>query len=70
MSQPIKIPYNNASDVFYFKTATKSNSFKYIEIKYLMYRDKIKEGQLVIEHITIEAMVAGLLTKDLAPSCS
>lgn len=53
--------------VFYSQTNKRFNSSKHIEIKYLVLKDKFKEGQTVIEHMDIEAMITNPLTKGLSP---
>lgn len=65
ISTPIKIYCDNSSVVFYSKNNKRSLGSKDIEIKYLVVREKIKEGHVIIKHIGIDAMIAGPLTKAL-----
>lgn len=44
ISKPIMIFCDNASLAFYSKNNKGSSGLKHIDIKYLMVRDKIKEG--------------------------
>ncbi|KAF8398856.1 hypothetical protein HHK36_014720 [Tetracentron sinense] len=49
--------------VFFSKNNKSSSGSKYIDIKYLVVRDKMKEGRTKIEHInTTEVMIADPLT--------
>ena len=36
---------------------------KYIDIKYLAIKERVKEKKMVIEHFNIELMITDLLTK-------
>ena len=40
---------------------------KHMEIKYLTVKDLVKKGDIVIEHIRTESMLADPLTKGLKP---
>ena len=67
ISRPITIYCDNSAAVFFSKNNKSSGGSKHIDIKYLVVRDRVKEGQTKIEHINTEAMVADPLTKGLAP---
>ena len=46
----------------------KSGSWnKYIDIKYLTIRERVKEKKVVIEHISTELMIVDPLTKNMLP---
>lgn len=51
ISEPIKIFYDSATLMFYSKNNKSLSSSKHIEIKYVVIRDKIKEGQIVIQQL-------------------
>ncbi|RVW93789.1 Retrovirus-related Pol polyprotein from transposon TNT 1-94 [Vitis vinifera] len=53
--------------VFYSKNNKINTSSKDIEIKYLTVKDLVKKGDIVIEHIRTESMLADPLTKGLKP---
>ena len=40
---------------------------KHIDIKYLAIRERVKNKKMVIEHISIELMIADPLTKGMPP---
>ena len=40
---------------------------KHIEIKYLAIRERVKEKKIVIDHFTIELMIANPFTKGMPP---
>ncbi|XP_038970582.1 secreted RxLR effector protein 161-like [Phoenix dactylifera] len=64
--RPITIYCDNSVAVSFLKNNKCSGSSKHIDIKYLVVRDKVKEGQTKIEHINTKAMIANPLTKRLA----
>ncbi|RVW64728.1 Retrovirus-related Pol polyprotein from transposon TNT 1-94 [Vitis vinifera] len=53
--------------VFYSKNNKISTGSKHMEIKYLTVKDLVKKGDIVIEHIRTESMLADPLTKCLKP---
>ena len=53
--------------MFYSKNNKINTSSKDIEIKYLTIKDLVKKGDIVIEHIRTESMLADPLTKGLQP---
>jgi hypothetical protein len=67
ISRPITIYCDNSAAVFFSKNNKSSSGSKYIDIKYLVVRDRVKEGQTKIEHVNTEVMIADPLTKGLAP---
>ena len=40
---------------------------KYIDIKYLAIRERVKENKVVIEHISTKLMIVDPLTKGMPP---
>ena len=67
ISRPIIIYCDNNAAVFYSKSNKISMGSKHMEIKYLTIKDFVKKGDIVIEHIRIEFMLANPLTKGLKP---
>ena len=60
-------PKQNSAAVFFSKNNKNSNGSKHIEIKYLTVRDLVRKGNIIIEHIDTEQMMADPLTKGLRP---
>lgn len=67
ISRPITIFCDNSAAVFFSKNNKNLNGSKHIDIKYLIVREKVKEGQTLVEHIDTEEMIADPLTKGLHP---
>ena len=65
ISRPIVIYCDNNAAVFYSKNNKISTGSKHMEIKYLIVKDLVKKGDIVIEHIRIESMLTDPLTKGL-----
>ena len=53
--------------MFYSKNNKITTGSKHMEIKYLIVKDLVKKGDIVIEHIRIESMLVDPLTKGLKP---
>jgi Reverse transcriptase (RNA-dependent DNA polymerase) len=51
--------------IFFSKNNKSSDTSKWINIKYLVVRDKVKDDTIVIQHINTRAMLADSLTKML-----
>ena len=65
IERPLKLFCDNKSAVLYSnnnKTLTKS---KYIDIKFLVVKEKIQSGQVSIKHFGINFMIVDPLTKGL-----
>ena len=65
ISRPLKIFCANSIVVFMAKNNKSGSRSKYIDIKYLAIREKIKDQKMVIEHISIKLMIADPLTKGM-----
>ena len=63
----IVIYCDNNAVVFYSKNNKISTGSKHMEIKYLTVKDLVKKGDIVIEHIRTESMLADPLIKGLKP---
>ncbi|XP_074373565.1 secreted RxLR effector protein 161-like [Apium graveolens] len=65
--RPLKIFCDNKSAVEYLNNNMSTIDAKYIDIKFLVVKEKIQSGQITIEHIDIDCMIADPLTKALTP---
>ena len=68
-TRPLTIYYDNGAVMFFIKNNKCSSGSKYLELKYLIIKDLVKKGDITVEHINIEFMLADLLTKALRPMC-
>ncbi|RVW61719.1 Retrovirus-related Pol polyprotein from transposon TNT 1-94 [Vitis vinifera] len=64
---PLKIFCDNKSAVLYSNNNRSSTKSKYIDIKFLVVKEKVRSGQISIEHIGTNSMIADPLTKGLPP---
>lgn len=67
IERPLKIFCDNKSAVLYSNNNRSSTKSKYIDIKFLVVKEKVQSGQISIEHIGTNSMIADLLTKGLPP---
>jgi hypothetical protein len=67
ISRPLRIYCDNSAAVFMAKNNKSGSRSKHIDIKYLAIRERIKEKKVVIEHVSIELMIADPLTKGMPP---
>ncbi|KAL0455815.1 UNVERIFIED_CONTAM: Retrovirus-related Pol polyprotein from transposon TNT 1-94 [Sesamum latifolium] len=65
ISRPLRIYSDNSAAVFMAKNNKSGSQSKHINIKYLAIRERVKEGKVVIEHISTELMLADPLTKGM-----
>ena len=65
IDKPLKLFYDNKSIVMYSHSNGSSTKLKYIDIKLLVVKERIQYGQLSIEHIGTNSIIADLLTKGL-----
>ena len=68
ISKPLKIYCNNSFAIFFTKNNRTTYASKYIRIKFLVVREIVEDGEIFVEHIAIERMVADPLTKGVRPS--
>jgi hypothetical protein len=59
---------DNEAVAFFSKNNKSSSASKWINIKYLIIRDKVKDDTIVIQHINMKSMLANSLTKTLPPT--
>ena len=65
--RPLKLFYDNKSVVLYFNNNRSLTKSKYIDIKFLLVKERVQSEHISIEHIDTNSMVADPLTKGLPP---
>jgi hypothetical protein len=61
----IKIFCDNRATIFFYENNKSGSRSKYNDIKYLHVRENIKRNEVLVEHISIELMIADPMTKGL-----
>ena len=67
IERPLKLYCDNNSAVLYSNNNRSSTKSKHIDIKFLVVKERVQSGQLSIQHIGTNSMVADPLTKGLPP---
>ena len=67
IERPLKIFCDNKSAVLYSNNNRSSTKSKHIDIKFLVVKERVQSGQISIEHIGTNSMLADPLTKGLTP---
>ena len=67
IERPLKLRCDNKSTVLYSNNNMSSSKSKHIDIKFLVVKERIQNGQLSIEHIGTNSMIADPLTKGIPP---
>ena len=67
IERPLKLYCDNRSDVLYSNNNRSSSKSKHIDIKFLVVKERVQSGQISIEHIGTNSMIADPLTKGLPP---
>ena len=67
VERPLKIFCDNKSAVLYSNNNMSSTKSKHIDIKFLVVKERVQSGQISIEHIGTNSMIADPLTKGLPP---
>ena len=70
IERPLKIYCDNKSVVIYSNNNRSSSKLKHIDIKFLVVKERVKSGQVFIEHIGKNSMIWDPLTRDLHPRSS
>ncbi|CAL2237858.1 unnamed protein product [Prunus armeniaca] len=68
IARPVQIFCDNSATVFYSRNNKRSAGTKHLEIKFLLVREKIKQGQTQIDHISTHDMIADPLNKAIPNS--
>jgi hypothetical protein len=66
--KPLKLYCNNNPAVQYAHNNRSSGAAKYIDIKYYVVKDKVRDQIINLEHISTKKMLADPLTKGLPPN--
>ena len=66
--KPLKLYYDNNLAVCYAHNNKSINAAKYIDIKYYVMKDKVRDHIISLEHIRTEKILADPLTKGLPPN--
>ena len=67
VERPLKLFCDNKSAVLYSNNNRSSSKSKHIDIKFLIVKERVQSGQVSIEHIGTNSMIADPLTKGLPP---
>ena len=62
ISRPLKVYYDDYAAMMFSKNNKISSGFKHIEIKYVVARDMVKNGDILVEHLNTEVMIANPLS--------
>jgi len=67
IERPLKLYCDNKSVVLYSNNNRSSRKSKHINIKFLVVKESVQSGQISIEHLGTNSMMADPLTKELPP---
>ena len=67
IKKPLRINCDNKAAELYSKNNRSSSKSKHIDIKFLVVKERVQSGQVSIEHISTNSMIADPLTKGLPP---
>ena len=67
IERPLKLYCDNKSAVLFSNNNRSSVKEKHIDIKFLSLKEKVQNGQISIEHIRTDSMLADPLAKGLPP---
>ncbi|KAG8480618.1 hypothetical protein CXB51_024788 [Gossypium anomalum] len=67
VKRPLKLFCVNKSAVLYSNNNRSSSKSKHIDIKFLVVKERVQNGQISIEHIGTNSMIVDPLTKGLPP---
>ena len=67
IERALKIFSDNKSTILYSNNNRSSLKSKRIDIKFLVVKERVQSGQVYIEHIGTNSMIADPLTKGLPP---
>ncbi|XP_073049650.1 secreted RxLR effector protein 161-like [Primulina eburnea] len=68
VERPLKLFCDNRSAVLYSNNNRSSTKSKHIDIKFLVVKERVQSGQILIEHIGTNSMIADPFTKGLPPN--
>ena len=67
IERPLKLYHDNNSAMLYSNNNKNSSKSKHIDIKFLVVKESVQNGQLSIGYIGTNFMIADSLTKGLSP---
>ena len=67
VEKPLKLYCDNKSAFLYSNNNRSSSRSRYIGIKFLVVKDSVQSGQILIEYIRTNSMIVDPLTKGLTP---
>jgi len=67
IERPLKLYCDNKSVVLYSNNNRSSTKSKHIDTKFLVVKEKVQSGQISIEHLGTNSMIADPFTKGLPP---
>ena len=67
IERPLKIYCDNKPTVMYSNNNRSSLKSKHVDIKFLVVKERVQSGQVIIEHIGTNSMIVDSLTKGLTP---
>ncbi|KAG8502946.1 hypothetical protein CXB51_000745 [Gossypium anomalum] len=67
VERTLKLFCDNKSAMLYSNNKRSSSKSKHIDIKFLVVKERVQNGQISIEHIETNSMIADPLTKGLPP---
>ena len=67
IERPLKIYCDNNSAVLYSNNNRSTTKSKFIDIKFLVVKERVQNRQISIEYIGTDSMLADPLTKGLVP---
>ena len=67
IERPLKLFFNNKPAILYSNNNKSSTKSKFIDIKFLVVKERVQSGLISIEHIGTNSMIADPLTKGLPP---
>ena len=67
VARPLKLFCHNKSTVLYSNNNRSSMKSKFIDIKFLVVKERVQSGLISIEHIGTNPMIADPMTKGLPP---
>ena len=67
IERPLKLFFDNKSTILYSNNNKSSTKSKFINIKFLVVKERVQSGLISIEHIGTNSMIVDPLTKGLPP---
>jgi len=67
IKRALKLYCDNKSAVLYSNNDRSSTKSKHIDIKFLVVKERVQSGQISIEHLGTNSMIADPLIKELPP---